>query len=57
MKGWGKLKGPNEIDVDLADGSTTTMKAKNIVIATGSDVAPLPGVPIDEERYLISELN
>lgn len=50
VKGWGKLKGPNEVDVALPDGGSATMKAKNIVIATGSDVAPLPGVPIDEKR-------
>jgi len=50
VKGWGKFKSPNEVEVALADGSTTTMKAKNIIIATGSDVAQLPGVPIDEEK-------
>jgi len=50
VKGWGKFKSPTEVEVSLVDGGTTTMKAKNIVIATGSDVAPLPGVPIDEEK-------
>ena len=44
------MTGPNEVSVDLSEGGTTTLKAKNIMIATGSDVAQLPGVPIDEER-------
>ena len=50
VKGWGKLSGPNDVEVSLLDGGNTTLKAKNILIATGSEVAPLPGVPIDEER-------
>lgn len=50
VKGWGKLAGPNEVEVALAEGGTTTLRAKNIMIATGSEVTPLPGVPIDEER-------
>jgi len=50
VKGWGKLKGPGEVEVALLDGGSTTLKAKNIIIATGSEVAPLPGINIDEER-------
>lgn len=50
IKGWGKLKSPNEVEVDLTEGGSTVLSAKNIIIATGSEVAPLPGVPIDEER-------
>ncbi len=34
----------------LADGGSTTISAKSIMIASGSEVTPLPGVPIDEER-------
>lgn len=50
VKGWGKLAGPHEVEVALAEGGSKTLKAKNIMIATGSEVSPLPGVPIDEER-------
>jgi dihydrolipoamide dehydrogenase len=32
------------------DGSKTSLSAKNILIATGSEVTPLAGVPVDEER-------
>ena len=38
----------------LPDGSTRTLTAKNIIIATGSDVAPLPGVTIDEKQIVSS---
>ena len=51
VRGWGKFKSGNEVEVDLADGGTETVSAKNIIIATGSEVTPLPGIPIDEERY------
>ena len=50
VKGWGKLKSGSEVEVALADGTTTTLKAKNIMLATGSEVTPLPGVPIDEDK-------
>ena len=50
MKGWGKLKSPTEIEVKGLDGETSTIKAKNFIIATGSEVTPLPGITIDEER-------
>jgi dihydrolipoamide dehydrogenase len=36
------------------DGSTTTVRAKNIIIATGSDVASPPSLKIDEKRIISS---
>ena len=53
VKGWGKFKSPHEIEVSLLDGGTTTVKAKNTIIATGSEVTPLPGLTIDEERRAV----
>ena len=50
VKGWGRLKSVNEVEIALLDGGSTTLKAKNIIIATGSEVAPLPGIEMDEER-------
>ena len=38
----------------LADGGTETLAAKNVVIATGSEVTPLPGLDIDEVRIVSS---
>lgn len=50
VRGWGKLKSAGEVEVAAADGSTSMLAAKNIIIATGSEVTPLPGVPVDERR-------
>jgi dihydrolipoamide dehydrogenase len=54
VKGWGKIKGPNQVEVALSDGSTKVIDTKNIIIATGSEVTPLPGVPVDEEHIVSS---
>ena len=48
-KGWGKIKSPTEVEVTAEDGTTSTISGKNIIIATGSEVTPLPGSPVDEE--------
>lgn len=53
IKGWGSFKSPTEIEVAQLDGSTTTVSTKNTIIATGSDVLELPGIPIDEKRYAV----
>ena len=52
--GEARIASPGQVVVKLADGSTRTLSAKNIVIATGSDVMPLPGVTVDEERLVSS---
>lgn len=53
--GVGKILAPGKVEVTLnADGKVETLETKSIVIATGSDVAPLPGVTIDEERIVSS---
>jgi len=44
IKGRGRITGPGTVEVEAADGSKTTLKAKDIVIATGSEPTPLPGV-------------
>ncbi|KAG2428511.1 hypothetical protein HXX76_011628 [Chlamydomonas incerta] len=54
VKGWGKLVSPHEVEVAAADGSSSRLRAKNILLATGSEVTPLPGVPIDEEKIVSS---
>eukprot|EP01024_Parvocaulis_polyphysoides_P040909 TRINITY_DN3735_c0_g5_i1.p1 TRINITY_DN3735_c0_g5~~TRINITY_DN3735_c0_g5_i1.p1 ORF type:complete len:500 (-),score=88.93 TRINITY_DN3735_c0_g5_i1:206-1705(-) len=54
IPGWGKFKSATEVDVDLLAGGQQTVTAKNIIIATGSDVANLPGITIDEERIVSS---
>ncbi|KPF83015.1 dihydrolipoamide dehydrogenase [Brevundimonas sp. AAP58] len=44
IKGRGRITGPGTVEVEAADGSRTTLKARDIVIATGSEPTPLPGV-------------
>ncbi len=52
--GTGSIAAPGKVLVTKADGSTETIETKNIVIATGSDSAPLPGVAIDEKTVVTS---
>jgi dihydrolipoamide dehydrogenase len=48
------LTTPGAMDVALLDGTTRQLTAKNIVLATGSEVTPLPGIEIDEDRIVSS---
>ena len=52
--GRGKVVAPGKIEVKGADGKTQAVETKNIVIATGSDVARLKGIEIDEKRVVSS---
>lgn len=55
VKGWGSLaSGGGAVDVKLEDGSTETLATKNVLLATGSAPASLPGITIDEERIVTS---
>lgn len=49
FKGKGKISGPNSVGVTLNDGGSEALDTKNILIATGSEVTPLPPVPVDNE--------
>jgi len=52
--GTGKITGPGKVDVALNAGGRQALEAGNIVIATGSDVAQLPGIEIDEKQIVSS---
>src|SRR5579863_489254 len=52
--GSGRIAAPGKVEVKAADGKTQTLETKNIVIATGSDVARLNGIDIDEKRVVSS---
>jgi len=54
VKGWGRIAGAGKVAVKAADGSEQTLETKNIVIATGSEPSPLPGVTIDNKRIVDS---
>jgi dihydrolipoamide dehydrogenase len=55
VHGTGKIVGGGKVEVKGADGKTQTLETKNIVIATGSDVAKLRGVDIDGKRIVSSD--
>ncbi|MBS1821667.1 MAG: dihydrolipoyl dehydrogenase [Acidobacteria bacterium] len=53
FKGFGTLTGPakdgvHTVSVKLADGKTDTIKARKVVLATGSDARVLPGYKPDD---------
>jgi dihydrolipoamide dehydrogenase len=52
--GTGRIAAPSKVEVKGADGKTQTLETKSIVIATGSDVARLKGIEIDEKRIVSS---
>ncbi|KAI8064215.1 dihydrolipoyl dehydrogenase [Gongronella butleri] len=54
VKGTGAFKSTTEIEVAGLDGSERTLSAKNIIIATGSEVTPIPGIDIDEKKIVSS---
>lgn len=54
VKGAAKVVGAGKVSVALNAGGTQDLTAKNIVIATGSEVASLPSLPIDEKRIVSS---
>lgn len=54
IKGKGSFASPSKINVALNEGGETQIEAKNVIIATGSEVTPFPGIEIDEERIVSS---
>ncbi|HLW93683.1 MAG TPA: NAD(P)/FAD-dependent oxidoreductase, partial [Roseiarcus sp.] len=52
--GAARIAAPGKVDIAREDGKTAILEAKTIVIATGSDVARLPGVEIDEKVIISS---
>ena len=54
IKGAGRILSAGSVEVTGPDGAKQTLETKNIVIATGSVPADLPGVSVDEERIVSS---
>ena len=54
VHGTGRIVVPGKVEVTGADGKKQTLESKSIVIATGSDVAKLKGIDIDEKRIVSS---
>ncbi len=54
-QGTGSIAGQGKVAVALGDGKTETLETKNIVIATGSEVAGIPGVNVEfDEKVVVS---
>jgi dihydrolipoamide dehydrogenase len=54
FRGRGRIVAPGKVEVGAGNGKSETIECKAIVIATGSDVARLPGIEIDEKRIVSS---
>lgn len=52
--GTARIAAANKVEVRSEAGATQQLEAKAIVIATGSDVAALPGITIDEKKIVSS---
>src|ERR1044072_9228024 len=49
IKGQGRITGAGKVVVKAEDGAEQTLECKDIVIATGSEPSPPPGVDIDHK--------
>ena len=54
FEGKGSLVDETHVAVEKADGTSETLEAKNIIIATGSKPSSLPFIKIDKERIITS---
>jgi dihydrolipoamide dehydrogenase len=54
IKGRGRIAGNGKVEVTAEDGTATILETRNVVIATGSEPSPLPGVTIDQQRIVDS---
>jgi dihydrolipoamide dehydrogenase len=54
FRGTARIVSAGAVEVTGEDGKTQTLETKAIVIATGSDSTPLPGVETDEKRVVTS---
>ncbi|MDQ3748903.1 MAG: dihydrolipoyl dehydrogenase [Acidobacteriota bacterium] len=55
FNGFGKIVGKGKIEVALDGGKTETIETKNIIIATGSVVRPIPGFETDGKQIVNSD--
>jgi len=54
LKGKGRIVAPGRVVVTGADGASQEIAATSIIIATGSESSPLPGIEIDGKRIVSS---
>jgi dihydrolipoamide dehydrogenase len=54
FSGSGRIPEPGTVEVTSGDGDPQSLSARHIIIATGSEVTPLPGIEIDEKTIVSS---
>ncbi|KAH0250878.1 dihydrolipoamide dehydrogenase, partial [Aureobasidium melanogenum] len=54
IKGTGAFADEHTVQVNLTKGGETSVRGKNILIATGSEATPFPGLTIDEKKVITS---
>lgn len=54
IRGHGTITGANQVSVKKADGTSQVVDTRSILIATGSEVTPFPGITIDEKQVVSS---
>ncbi|PHH70656.1 hypothetical protein CDD83_5367 [Cordyceps sp. RAO-2017] len=54
LKGEGSFVNQHDVKVALKEGGETTVRGRNILIATGSESTPFPGLEVDEKRVVSS---
>ena len=55
FNGFGKIAGKGKVEVAFEDGKKETLDTKNIIIATGSVVRPIPGFEVDGKQIVNSD--
>jgi len=55
FNGFGRIAGKSKVEVDLEGGKKETIDTKNIIIATGSVVRPIPGFETDGKQVVNSD--
>jgi len=55
FNGFGKIAGKGKVEVELEGGKKETIETKNIIIATGSVVRPIPGFEVDSKQVVNSD--
>ena len=55
FKGTGRLALPGKVEITSADGKKETIQTRNIILATGSVVRPIPGFETDGKQVVNSD--
>jgi dihydrolipoamide dehydrogenase len=55
FKGWATLEGNGKVQIKGTEGEKDqSLDTKNVMIATGSEISPFPGIEIDEKQIVSS---